>query len=55
MSAKPGFIPGAAGWEARMLPLCEALPILLSINLVSVVFQSKRQVLIEKGYGGVGI
>ena len=24
MSAEPGFKPRAAGWEARMLPLCYA-------------------------------
>ena len=24
--AEPGFKPGAAGWEARMLPLCYATP-----------------------------
>ena len=35
MSAWPGFKPGAAGWEARMLPLCDAAPLLF-------LFESQR-------------
>ena len=28
ITAEPGFEPGAAGWEARILPLCYAAPII---------------------------
>ena len=40
-SAKPGFEPGAPGWEARILPLCYAAPLDSHLDLTGIEFEAR--------------